>query len=179
MRARTGWLTGLMITVMLGGCAARGGKQVDQAGAAARAGPTGGARAGHYPGADAYGGRATGRDNLTGGPLAQRVIYFAYDSDEILAASQPVVIAHAEYLAARGERRAVLEGHADERGTAEYNIALGERRAKSVERLLRLQGVGGDQLRILSYGEEKPAVSGHEESSWQQNRRVEIVYSDQ
>lgn len=180
MRARTVWLTGLMITVMLGGCAARGSKQIDQAGAAARAGPTTrGTRADHYPVADAYGSRATGRDNLTSGPLAQRVIYFAYDSDEILPASQPVVVAHAEYLAAQGERRAILEGHADERGTAEYNIALGERRAKSVERLLRLQGVSGDQLRIVSYGEEKPAVSGHEESSWQQNRRVEIVYSDQ
>lgn len=180
MRARTWWLTGLMIAVMLGGCAARGNKKVDQTGAAARAGPTTpGTRAGRYPGGDAYGSRATGRDNLTRGPLAQRVIYFAYDSDEILPASQPVVVAHAGYLAARGERRAVLEGHADERGTAEYNIALAERRAKSVERLLRLQGVGGDQLRILSYGEEKPAVSGHEESFWQQNRRVEIVYSDQ
>ena len=62
---------------------------------------------------------------------------------------------------------------------ADENTLIAERRAKSVERLLRLQGVSGDQLRIVSYGEEKPAVSGHEESYWQQNRRVEIVYSDQ
>ena len=179
MQARTLWLTGLMITVMLAGCAARGGRQPDQPGAAARAGANRGTGVGRYPGADAYDRRASQGHDSASGPMAQRVIYFASDSDDILPASQPVVAVHAEYLAAQGERRAVLEGHADERGSAEYNIALGERRAKSVERLMRLQGVGGDQLRIVSYGEEKPAVSGHEESFWQQNRRVEIVYSDQ
>jgi len=105
------------------------------------------------------------------------VIYFAYDSDDVLPEYQPVVTAHAGYLAAHAGQSAVLEGHADERGSSEYNIALAERRARSVERSLRLQGAGGDQLQIVSYGEEKPAVAGHEESSWQQNRRVEIVYS--
>jgi peptidoglycan-associated lipoprotein len=178
MPIRKFWLTGLIIMVMLGGCATRGGSQADQAGTVARAGSNRAARAGQYPGGAGYGERATDGDNLASGPLARRIIYFAYDSDDVLPESLPVVTAHAEYLASHGESSAVLEGHADERGSAEYNIALGERRAKSVERILRLQGVGGDQLRIVSYGEEKPAVSGHEESFWQQNRRVEIVYSD-
>jgi peptidoglycan-associated lipoprotein len=71
-----------------------------------------------------------------------------------------------------------IEGHADERGTREYNLALGERRADSVSRLLQLQGVLDDQIEILSYGEELPAASGHDERSWALNRRVEIVYGE-
>ena len=115
-------------------------------------------------------------DSATG-PLAQRVIYFEYDSDDVLPEYQPVVTAHAGYLAGHAGLTAVLEGHADERGSAEYNIALAERRARAVERSLRLQGAGAEQLQIVSYGEEKPAAAGHEEAAWQQNRRVEIVYS--
>ena len=69
-----------------------------------------------------------------------------------------------------------LEGHADERGTREYNLALGERRAQSVRELIMLQGASGNQIDIVSYGEEKPAVVGSGEESWQENRRVELVY---
>ena len=108
--------------------------------------------------------------------MSKRIIYFPYDSDEVLPEYQPIVTAHAEYLAAHGGQSAVLEGHADERGSSEYNVALSERRAKSVAKNLRLQGVGDGQLRVLSYGEEKPAAEGHEETAWGQNRRVEIVY---
>ena len=115
-------------------------------------------------------------DNPTG-LLAQRVIYFAYDSDDVLPEYQPIVRAHAEYLSAHASQRAVLEGHADERGSSEYNVALGERRARSVERNMRLQGAGDGQLDVVSYGEEKPSQTGHEESVWEKNRRVEIVYS--
>jgi peptidoglycan-associated lipoprotein len=109
--------------------------------------------------------------------LSKRVIYFAYDSDDVLPEYEPVLTAHAEYLASHAGLTVVIEGHADERGSSEYNIALSERRAQSVARSMRLQGAGDNQLQIVSYGEEKPAVSGHEESSWQHNRRVEIIYS--
>lgn len=168
---------GLLLPLAISGCSSKGG--VDEA-------ETGtGASAGHRRArTQAVGGYGRGAqpaglgdlDSATG-PLSKRVIYFAYDSDDVLPEYEPVVAAHAEYLAAHAGQTAVLEGHADERGSSEYNIALSERRAKSVERSLRLQGATEGQLQIVSYGEEKPAVSGHEEDSWQQNRRVEIVYS--
>jgi len=110
-------------------------------------------------------------------PLSKRVIYFRYDSYEVLPEYQTVLTAHAGYLASHGARTVTLEGHADERGSPEYNIALGEQRAKAVSKLMQLQGVNGGQLQVVSYGEEKPAVPGHDEASWQQNRRVEISYS--
>lgn len=170
-------LTALLLALTLGGCGTRGGVAGD--GAKATASRPGAARSGQYGQGEtggAYGDTAGDLDSATG-PLSQRVIYFSYDSDDVLPEYQPVVTAHAGYLAAHAGQTAVLEGHADERGSSEYNIALAERRARSVERSLRLQGVGGDQIQIVSYGEEKPAVAGHEESSWQRNRRVEIVYS--
>lgn len=106
----------------------------------------------------------------------QRVIYFALDSDEVLPEYQPVLKAHAAYLAAQPRRSVTLAGHADERGSPEYNVALGERRAKAVQRILELQGVGAEQLVVVSYGEEKPAVLGHDEAAWSRNRRVEFLY---
>jgi peptidoglycan-associated lipoprotein len=112
-------------------------------------------------------------------PLAQRIIYFDYDSDQVKADSLETVNAHGRYLATNPARKVRLEGHGDERGSREYNLALGERRAQSVSRLLQLQGVLNDQVEIISYGEELPAAPGHDEQSWALNRRVEIVYGDQ
>ncbi len=109
-------------------------------------------------------------------PLAKRIIYFDYDSDQVKADSLKTINAHGQYLANNSNHLVRLEGHADERGSREYNLALGERRAQSVRRLLQLQGVLDDQIEIISYGEELPAAPGHEEPSWTLNRRVEIVY---
>jgi len=109
-------------------------------------------------------------------PLSKQVIYFELDSAQVKQDYVPVVAAHARYLASHPNQHVILAGHADERGSSEYNIALGEQRAKSVERMMRSQGVGSGQLEVVSYGEEKPAVSGHDESAWQQNRRVEVGY---
>lgn len=109
-------------------------------------------------------------------PLSKQVIYFELDSSQIKQEYVPVVAAHAQYLASHPSQHVILAGHADERGSSEYNIALGEQRAKSVERMMRSQGVTASQLEIVSYGEEKPAVSGSGESAWQQNRRVEVGY---
>ena len=110
------------------------------------------------------------------GLLARRTIYFAFDSAQVRSEDIPVIQAHARYLAANPQARVTLEGHTDERGSREYNIALGEARAKAVARLLELNGVSSDRIRIVSYGEEKPVALGHDESAWQKNRRVEIVY---
>ena len=109
-------------------------------------------------------------------PLAERTIYFSYDSHQLGENYQQIVIAHAQYLREHSEQKLILEGHADERGSREYNIALAEQRAKTIADIMRLQGVISNQLEVVSYGEEKPAMTQHDESAWQQNRRVELLY---
>ncbi len=112
-------------------------------------------------------------------PLAKRVIYFEYDSNTIRPEDRATIEAHAQYLAQRGNVKVALEGHADERGSREYNIALGERRANAVRDVMSLLGVASSQVSTVSYGEERPAVLGDDESAWRMNRRVELVYSGQ
>ncbi len=109
-------------------------------------------------------------------PLAQRVIYFEFDSAIIDSRYQPVLEVHAAYLKANPGFKVILEGHADERGSREYNLALGQRRAESVRQAMSLLGVADDQMEAVSLGEEKPAVQGHDESAWKMNRRTEIHY---
>src|SRR5690348_15514941 len=121
-----------------------------------------------------------GLDDETAGPqaglLAKRVIYFDFDNSEIKGEGTDIVAAHAKYLASNPAARVRLEGNTDERGSREYNIGLGERRAQAVRRALLLQGAADGQLSTVSYGEERPASAGHDEPSWAKNRRVEIVY---
>lgn len=109
-------------------------------------------------------------------PLGTHTIYFEFDSSDVPTSAQPVIEAHAAYLSEHAGASVTLEGHADERGSREYNIGLGEKRALAVRRLMSLLGATGPQIRTISYGEERPADAGHEESAWQLNRRVEIVY---
>lgn len=110
--------------------------------------------------------------------LSQRVVYFDFDSSAIRDDALPTIRAHADYLASNSQVNITLEGHADERGTREYNLALGERRADAVRRMLIADGVSPGQVRVVSYGEERPAVLGHDESAWGQNRRAELVYAN-
>jgi peptidoglycan-associated lipoprotein len=107
---------------------------------------------------------------------AGMVIYFDYDSSEIKSEYAAVVAVHAKYLASNSSLKARLEGNTDERGSREYNIGLGERRAQAVRRALLLQGVAEAQITTLSYGEEHPAVSGSDEAAYAKNRRVEFGY---
>ena len=109
-------------------------------------------------------------------PLDRRVVYFEYDSSAIEGENQLVVEAHSLYLVDHPNIQLVLEGHADERGTREYNLALGERRAQAVARMMQAFGVSSDRIQSVSYGEERPVALGHNESAWQLNRRVEILY---
>lgn len=126
---------------------------------------------------------AAGADEEAAGPqaglLATKVVYFDFDSSEIKGTGTDVVAAHAKFLAAHSDTRVRLEGHTDERGSREYNIGLGERRAQSVRRALLLQGAADAQISTVSYGEERPAAPGHDEAAWAKNRRVEIVYLTQ
>ncbi len=108
--------------------------------------------------------------------LSKRKIYFDFDRSEVKEEFRDIVNAHAEYLAANPTASITLEGHADERGTREYNMALGERRANAVSQLLTLQGASKNQIRVISYGEERPESMDHGESAWQLNRRAVFVY---
>ncbi len=108
--------------------------------------------------------------------LAVRIIYFEYDSSDIKSDDRATVEAHAAYLVANPNTNMTMEGHADERGSREYNLALGERRAQTVQRQMTLLGASPSQIRTVSYGEERPAIDNHDEYSWSQNRRVEIIY---
>ncbi|MES2939526.1 MAG: peptidoglycan-associated lipoprotein Pal [Pseudomonadota bacterium] len=105
-----------------------------------------------------------------------RIIYFDYDSNAIKPQYQSLVEAHARFLKSGGARHVVVEGHTDERGGREYNLALGQRRAEAVRRALNLLGVADSQVEAVSFGKEKPAVPGGDENAWAQNRRAEIVY---
>lgn len=109
-------------------------------------------------------------------PLAQRTIYFEYDSSDIQPQFLPILRAHASYLAADSAASVTLDGHTDERGTREYNLALGDQRAGTVRSFLLAEGVPNGRSRTMSYGEERPLAPDHDESAWALNRRVELVY---
>ena len=168
-----------LLGVILGGCAAtkkQGTVEVEDAtisGSDASSTATG-----LTTGSDATGQIIT-VENDTGDAddlLNQRVIYFDFDSSSLTPEAQRVVEAHADYLAGNTGMAVVLEGHADERGTREYNLALGERRANAVTEMFQVLGVAPDAIRPISYGEERPVAMEHDESAWSLNRRVEILY---
>ena len=113
----------------------------------------------------------------TEGDLANRTIYFEFDSATLTDESIRILEAHGNFIAGNGEVKVRLEGHADERGSREYNIGLGDRRAQSVRRVLLFQGAATGQVDTVSYGEERPVDDGHDESAWAKNRRVELIYT--
>ncbi|WP_028007012.1 peptidoglycan-associated lipoprotein Pal [Solimonas flava] len=107
--------------------------------------------------------------------LSNNLVYFDYDSSAIKPEYASVVGAYAKYLTANPVAKVRIEGHTDERGTREYNIGLGERRANAVKDALTAQGVTSAQISVISYGEERPVAEGHDESAWSQNRRAQII----
>lgn len=128
-----------------------------------------------------------GNDGLTGGediiyePTASElgnIVYFDYDSSELRAEDTDIVASHARELSMNSSLSVRLEGHGDERGSREYNIGLGERRAQTVRRLLLIQGASASQVSTVSFGEERPAVEGSDEVAYSQNRRVEITHTN-
>lgn len=109
-------------------------------------------------------------------PLAKRSVYFDFDSFVVKPEYQGLVEAHGKYLVANPNRRVVIEGNADERGSREYNLALGQKRAEAVKSRLRLLGAAEAQIETISFGEEKPVATGSDEASWAQNRRADLNY---
>ena len=169
--------------LILAGCSGSGSAAKDGAGAQG-SGDGGPDASSSGMGADglaqggAMGGGMDGMDAMATEARDIRVIYFGYDESEVDADSVGVLEAHGEYLASNASLTVRIEGHGDERGSREYNIGLGERRAQSVRQVLLLQGVGSSQLSTVSYGEERPAVLGSDEEAWSLNRRVELVYGN-
>jgi len=108
--------------------------------------------------------------------LSKRSIYFELDSNVVKEEFKPVVSAHARYLQQNRSAKLIVQGNADERGSREYNIALGQRRADAVKQAMQLLGAQADQIETVSFGEEKPKATGHDEASWNENRRADIVY---
>ncbi len=121
-------------------------------------------------------GTAGGGFGGDGDLLGKRVIYFEYDSSVLTLEGEAIVQAHAQYLNSAPRVQLILEGHADERGTREYNLALAEDRAKSVANVMAALGVSGSRVQTVSYGEERPVSLGSNDAAWGLNRRVEILY---
>lgn len=172
------WIVALLFAIALTGCATTDELDGDAtmgegAGAELPMPGAGGPEAAGAAGAGTFEG-----DPLEdpGSPLSQRVIYFAFDSSTLSPQDLELLEAHANYLATHMNYRVIVEGHTDERGTREYNLALGERRAQAVARVLQLNGAADSQIETVSYGEEKPAVIGHDEQAWATNRRAELIY---
>ena len=109
-------------------------------------------------------------------PLAKRSIYFDFDSYSVKDDYQPLLQQHGQYLKSHPQRHVLIQGNTDERGTSEYNLALGQKRAEAVRRALSLQGVSDAEMEAVSLGKEKPQATGHDEASWAQNRRADLVY---
>jgi peptidoglycan-associated lipoprotein len=121
------------------------------------------------------GGAVTPGANATGN-LAQRSVYFDYDSFSVKDEYKPVLQAHAKFLVENPTAKVYLQGHTDERGSREYNLALGQKRADAVRRIMAVLGVKENQIEGVSYGEEKPKNSGHDDAAYAQNRRADIIY---
>jgi len=172
----------LIICLILAGCA-KGGTQPD-ADAADTAGVAAEGDRSRQAGLDT-GGLDGGSEYLEPGMVAgdsalirETVIYFDFDTARIRPEFSEILAAHARRLSGNPRLSVRLEGHADERGSREYNIGLGERRAQAVRQVLMLQGVGAAQITTVSYGEERPAVRGSDEVAWERNRRVELAYTE-
>lgn len=114
--------------------------------------------------------------NNPNSPLAKRSVYFDFDSYEVKSEYTSLLQAHAQYLKGHPDRHILIQGNTDERGTSEYNLALGQKRAEAVRRALATYGVADSQMEAVSLGKEKPMAAGHDEASWAQNRRSDVLY---
>ena len=109
-------------------------------------------------------------------PLAQRSVYFAFDSSLVEDSYRPTLQAHAGYLSGHQTAKVTIQGNTDDRGSREYNLALGQRRADSVRKVLNVMGVSESQMEAVSFGAEKPKAAGNDEAAWKENRRADLVY---
>ena len=125
---------------------------------------------------DAQAGRALDPLDDPNNPLSKRSVFFDFDSFVVKSEYQPIVQTHGGYLGSNKQRKVTVEGHTDERGGREYNLALGQKRAEAVKQRLMLLGVVDSQVETVSFGEEKPRATGSSEEAWAQNRRADLNY---
>jgi len=175
--------------VFLAGCASQETQPeapIDDKGAATASagGATTSGVGGSGVGGTTASGGAVGTTGAGGSPLrdpanilSKRTVYFDYDSFVVKDEFRPLVEAHARYLVANRGTRMIIQGNTDERGSREYNIALGQKRADAVKRVMTLLGAQEAQIETVSFGKEKPKNAGHDESAWAENRRGDIVYA--
>ena len=182
-----------LVAVFLAGCATKQSQTeapIDDRGAtsgatvdgATTSGAGGGGVSGSGMGGTAGGGSGTqaGGGNPLRDPgniLSKRSVFFDFDSFSVKDEYRALVEAHARYLAQNRNGRVTVQGHTDERGSREYNIALGQRRADAVKRMMTLTGAGDGQVETVSFGKEKPRNAGHDEGAWAENRRADIVHA--
>lgn len=167
----------ITLATSLIGCASKGG---DAAGQQGDMNTQSGTNSASISGQELGEARLTAEDAArleAAGFQATNIIYFDYDSSQLKTDDEQTVDKHAQYLIDNPNIKIMLEGHADERGSREYNMALGEKRAYSIKELLQLKGVGKQQVQTVSFGEERPEISGHDETSWSKNRRAVFVYA--
>ncbi|HEY7240491.1 MAG TPA: peptidoglycan-associated lipoprotein Pal [Burkholderiales bacterium] len=119
--------------------------------------------------------QAGAQPTLKGVP-GQRSVYYDFDRSDVKPEFRPAIEAHARYLRDNADARVVIEGNGDERGSREYNLALGQKRAEAVRQMMKLSGAADGQIEAVSFGEEKPKALGHDEASWAENRRSDVVY---
>lgn len=175
----TKWLALLLMAILATGCSTMGGGDEDTA-------DSGGAIIEDGSGSTSGDASTSGMTDTGAGmgtelndpnsPLYTKVIYFDFDQATIREDSIDTLRAHANYLVRTGGSNVIVEGHCDERGSREYNIALGERRANVVKEFLQAEGVSESQIDTISYGEERSANDGHSEEAWAENRRAALVY---
>jgi peptidoglycan-associated lipoprotein len=173
-----GFVMLMLCLVMAGGCAKKvASTPADQSGAGSSVGSTGGASQGGLTAEQLEAQRLAELQRQTIEKIAADRIYFAFDSNELTQESRQILTEKAELLKANAGLNLLIEGHCDERGTNEYNLALGERRARAAYEFLVLMGVDSSRMSIISYGEEYPAVQGANEAAWAKNRRAEFKAS--
>jgi len=173
------------ITAALVGCSSTPTTEapVEEHGAPAATAPggaqTGGAQGGGVSGSTVGSGAATGAEELhnPNSILSKRSVYFDFDSFVVKDEYRSLVEAHARYLQQHSNARMTIQGNTDDRGSREYNIALGQKRADAVKRMMVLLGAQDNQIETTSFGEERPKNPGHDESAWAENRRDDIVYA--
>ena len=174
-----------LIAATLAGCSSTPTTEapVDERGTAAGAGAgstgaqTGGAAGSGVTGSAVGAGGAANPLRDPNNILSKRSVYFDYDSFVVKEEYRPLVEAHARYLQQNRNARVTIQGNTDERGSREYNIALGQKRADSVKRMMTLLGAGDSQIETVSFGKEKPRNPGHDEAAWAENRRDDLVYA--
>ena len=171
------WIIGALTSSLLAACAGEPSKgPAPIVGASGNAGASGASTAGTATSGIQGSSLSASPLNDPNNILSKRSIYYDFGNADVQDEYKPMIKAHAQYLIAHPAAKVQLQGNCDERGSREYNLALGERRADSVRQLMEASGVPATQISIVSYGSEKPKALGHDEEDWKQNRRTDIVY---